>query len=168
MTTCCEFIYYATDNLVYLANLEFIDQRVPSTEVRWKKIRNFFSLIKTILQLAVAIYTIIEKSKEERLILEKLSKFTDEVVRWNSEANLHLRNLIIIRREKVFHKVEVVVFLTRMLMLIFDLKVTGYQILNPVFVAGCGIIQVCANMMKSMKSKKSFYKLSPDEIVKES
>jgi hypothetical protein len=49
MQTCCEFIYYFTDNIVYLAKLDFFDPLVPGSSVRWKVVRNTFSLIKTVL-----------------------------------------------------------------------------------------------------------------------
>jgi Peroxisomal biogenesis factor 11 (PEX11) len=68
VTTCCEFIYYFTDNIVYLAKLDFVDPMVLGSSVRWKYVRNMFSLIKTVLQLMVAIYTIWEKKKEEYIL----------------------------------------------------------------------------------------------------
>ena len=92
-------------------------------------------------------------------MLEKLNKFSDEVLKWNSEANIYLRNLIILRRETFFHHIEVVIFLTRALMLFYDLKVFEQRFMNPIFISACGIVQVFSNMVKSMNAKKSFYKL---------
>ena len=108
----------------------------------------------------VAIYTIIEKKREEASIQDKLQQFADDVLKWNSEANLYLRNLIILRRETFFHRIEVIVYLTRAVMLFYDLRVFGQMFLNPIFVSACGIVQVCSNMVKSMSGKKSIYKLS--------
>jgi hypothetical protein len=112
-----------TDNIVYLAKLEFVDLYVFGSSIKWKFVRNMFSLIKTMLQLLVAAYTIWEKKKEEKSLLEKLQKFSQETLKWNSEANLYLRNLIILRREILFHHIEAVVFLTRAIMLFYDLRV---------------------------------------------
>lgn len=140
VTTCCEFIYYLTDNIVYLAKLEFVDPLVPGSKIRWKFVRNTFSLIKTILQLLVAVYTIWEKKKEQNNLLEKLNKFQNELLKWNSEAYYYLRNLIILRREILFHYIEVVIFLTRAVMLFYDLKVFKQRFMNPIFVSGCGIV----------------------------
>lgn len=140
VTTCCEFIYYFTDNIVYLAKLDFVDLFVPGTSLKWKAVRNMFSLIKTMLQLLVALYTIREKNKEEAVLLSKLDQFRDEVLKWNSEANLYLRNLIILRRETFFNHIEVVIFLTRAVMLFYDLRVFQQRFLHPIFVSGCGIV----------------------------
>ena len=73
-------------------------------------------------------------------MLDKLNKFADEVLKWNSEANLYIRNLIVLRRETFFHKIEVIIFLTRALMLFYDLRVFEQRYLNPIFVSACGIV----------------------------
>lgn len=49
ITSCCHFIYYITDNIVYLAKLDFVDPYVVGSSVKWKVVRNMFSLIKTTL-----------------------------------------------------------------------------------------------------------------------
>lgn len=36
VSTCCSFIYYLTDNIVWLANLGFTSPRVPFYEFKWK------------------------------------------------------------------------------------------------------------------------------------
>lgn len=125
---------------MYLAKLDFVDLFVPGTSLKWKAVRNMFSLIKTMLQLLVALYTIREKNKEEAVLLSKLDQFRDEVLKWNSEANLYLRNLIILRRETFFNHIEVVIFLTRAVMLFYDLRVFQQRFLHPIFVSGCGIV----------------------------
>jgi len=40
ISTCCSFIYYLTDNIVYLANLSFIPKTVPMSTIKWKDIKN--------------------------------------------------------------------------------------------------------------------------------
>lgn len=140
ISTCCSFIYYFTDNIVYLSNLGFVEPFVPKTRLKWKQIKNIFSFTKTILEIIIAIYTIYEKKKEEFQISEKLKRFTDEVLRWNSEANVLVRNLIILRREAVFNKIEAMIYIMRMFMLVSSLKFVGHSLLNPIFVSGCGIV----------------------------
>ena len=61
ISTCCSFIYYLTDNIVWLANLGFVGNYVPhlfggSTSYKWKQIKNLFSLTKTILEVIIAFY----------------------------------------------------------------------------------------------------------------
>ncbi len=62
----CSFIYYLTDNIVYLASLDFVSPLVPGTTTKWKQIKNRFSLTKTILEVAIAIYKIILKKRKEK------------------------------------------------------------------------------------------------------
>jgi len=164
ISTCCSFIYYFTDNIVYLSNMGFVNAFVPHTTMKWKQIKNIFSFTKTILEIIIAIYTIYEKKKEELQISEKLQKFTEETLRWDSEANVLVRNLIILRREAIFNRVEALIYIMRMFMLVSSLKVVGHSILNPIFVSGCGIMQAFANVFKSMKGKKNFYKLTIEDI----
>ena len=40
ISTCCSFIYYLTDNIVYLANLSFVSKTVPMSAIKWKDIKN--------------------------------------------------------------------------------------------------------------------------------
>ena len=65
VSTCCSFIYYFTDNIVYLSNMGFVEAFVPHTRMKWKQIKNIFSFTKTILEIIISIYTIYEKKKEE-------------------------------------------------------------------------------------------------------
>ena len=55
ISACCSFVYYLTDNIVWLANLGFTSVYVPfSTQLKWKQIKNLFSLAKTVLEIIVA------------------------------------------------------------------------------------------------------------------
>lgn len=87
ISTCCSFIYYLTDNLVYLANLDFVSPFVPGlkSRLKWKQIKNWFSLTKTILEIIIALYAIKLKRKEERNLWDKLQKFDAQIMEWNSE-----------------------------------------------------------------------------------
>jgi hypothetical protein len=67
ISTSCSFIYYLTDNIVYLANLDLCSPFVPfigHQKLKWKQIKNIFSLTKTILEIIIAIYAIKLKNKE--------------------------------------------------------------------------------------------------------
>jgi len=90
----------------------------------------------------------------------------EELLRWDSEANVLVRNLIILRREAIFSRVEALIYIMRFFMLVSSLKLVGHSILHPIFVSGCGIIQAVATVFKSMKGKKNFYKLTIEDIQK--
>ena len=75
-----------------------------------------------------------------------------------------MRNLILIRRKIRFHELEVFIYLMRMTMLIFALKLIGHKHLHPIFVSICGLLQAITVVVKSMKGKKKFYKLTSADI----
>lgn len=75
-----------------------------------------------------------------------------------------MRNLILIRRKIRFHQIEVFIYMMRMIMLIFSLKLVGHSYLHPIFVSLCGLIQAITVVFKSMKGKKKFYKLTLADI----
>ena len=59
----CSFIYYFTDNIVWLAKIGFLSKYIPysgrafSAPIKWGKIKDQFSLTKTILELIIYLYT---------------------------------------------------------------------------------------------------------------
>lgn len=68
ISTSCSFIYYLTDNIVYLSNLDFVSPLVPTTRIKWKDIKNRFSLTKTVLEVVIAVYSVYLKRKKEQSI----------------------------------------------------------------------------------------------------
>ena len=60
ISACCSCIYYMADNVVYMANLDFLSPFVPfwKKKLKWKQIKNFFSLTKTVLEIVIALYAI--------------------------------------------------------------------------------------------------------------
>lgn len=59
---------------------------------------------------------------------------------------------------------EFFIYLMRMIMLIFSLKLVGHKLLHPIFVSICGLLQAITVVFKSMKGKKKFYKLTTADI----
>ena len=59
---------------------------------------------------------------------------------------------------------EFFIYLMRMIMLIFSLKLPGHKQLHPIFVSICGLLQAITVVFKSMKGKKKFYKLTRADI----
>lgn len=168
ISTICSFIYYLTDNIVYLANLDFVRPTVPGMKgYKWKQLKNMFSLTKTLMEIIIAIYQIHLKVEAENEIILKLRRFNAEVVIWSSEANVLVRQMIGLRREAIFHRIEANIFFLRMLMLIKSLKLVGESWLNPVFVSLCGVAQASLSVYKGMKGKQEVYKLTVEDIHQE-
>jgi len=71
---------------------------------------------------------------------------------------------LILRREMRFIRVEISIYLMRMILLIGNLKLVGHSYLNPIFVSICGLSQAVAVVFKSMKSKKNFFKLEIEDL----
>lgn len=75
---------------------------------------------------------------------EELRKFDSHVLRWNTEQNYLLREILAVRRETIIHKIEAYIYILRMFMLTSSLRVPGYKLLHPIFVSGCGLNQAIA------------------------
>mmetsp|Transcript_16957 Transcript_16957/g.16186 ORF Transcript_16957/g.16186 Transcript_16957/m.16186 type:complete len:81 (-) Transcript_16957:254-496(-) len=73
-----------------------------------------------------------------------------------------MRHLILTLRKIRFHKIEVLIYSLRMIMLTSSLRLVGHDYLNPIFVSLCGLLQAFTGVFKSMKGKKKFYKLTLD------
>ena len=69
ISTCCSFVYYLTDNIVWLANLGFVSSFVPYLpKLKWKQIKNLFSLAKTVLEIIIAFKNVQMRKQEEAQI----------------------------------------------------------------------------------------------------
>ena len=137
ISTFCSFIYYCTDNIIWLANIGYLENRIFG--IKWKQIKNQFSLIKTVLELFIAAYTIILKKREESIIREKLREYFSNKVEAGKEWYVLMVNLILLRREIVFHHIEFFIYLARFCMLTSSLKLIGHNLLHPIFVSTCGL-----------------------------
>jgi len=52
----------------------------------------------------------------------------------------------------------------RIILLTSGLKLVGHELLDPVFVAICGMVSAILSVFKTMKSKKNFYKLEIEDV----
>ena len=75
-----------------------------------------------------------------------------------------VRELIILRRERSFNKVEFTIYCSRMMLLTSALKLPGSDWLRPVFVAFCGLFQSGCQVFKSLRGKKHFHKLTIEDV----
>lgn len=91
ISTCCSFVYYLADNIVFFAKLEFLPGTIPNTDIKWKRIKNMFSLTKTVLEIIIAFYQIHLKTSECKQILNDLKRENTELVEWKTKGNFLIR-----------------------------------------------------------------------------
>ena len=75
ISTICSFFYYLTDNIVWLANMGYMSNKI--FEYRWKKIKDAFSLTKTVLEVVISLYTVYLKKREERMLRKKIYQYSE-------------------------------------------------------------------------------------------
>ena len=166
-STSCSFFYYLADNSVWLAGLGYINPKI--FKYKWKQLKNTFSLWKTILELIISLYTVTLKKRQEKAIRARLAaNFKYKPVMLDTEQYVLVRELLILRRERVFNQVELLIYLARMMLLTSALRLPGSAWLRPVFVASCGLFQSGMQVFKSMRGKKHFHKLTIEDVMERS
>jgi len=170
ISSICSFIYYFSDNCVWFAKLGFIGGDVPLFETlfgrvcKWARVKDKFSLWKSMIELFIFSYIYRIKKREDREMLAKLDQFDDQMIRRNKKCYVYLRKLVIHRREMRYIRIEIIIYLLRLILLTKGLGLRGHSYLDPVFVSGCALAMSIIVIFKSMKSKKNFYKLEADDI----
>ena len=97
-------------------------------------------------------------------MVAKLDQFEDQMIRRNKKCYVYLRKLVIHRREMRYIRIEIIIYLLRLILLTKGLQLKGHSYLDPVFVSGCALAMSIIVIFKSMRSKKNFYKLEADDI----
>lgn len=164
VSTICSFFYYLSDNIVWLSNIGYANPKFFG--YRWKKIKDAFSLSKTILEVIISSYTVILNKRKERKLRKEIYAHAAKHVEPNTEQYVLIRNLIIFRRAQVFAKVEAAIYLARMFLLTKGLKLPGHTYLQPIFISLCGLFQASCAVFKSMKGKKPFKVLTIEDVKK--
>ena len=159
LSAICSHNYYLFDNIVWFTQIGILNKLILS-KIKWKRLKDSFSLWKTIFEVIISVYVVIIKTHKERLIFTQLSLYERQIIKSNRHSYVLMRNLILIRRKIRFHMMEVFIYLMRFIMLIFALRLVGHQHLHPIFVSICGLLQAITVVVKSMKGKKKFYKLT--------
>ena len=137
ISTICSFFYYLSDNIVWLANMGYMNHAI--FEYRWKKIKDAFSLTKTVLEVLISLYTVYLRKREERALRKKIYQYSGQLVQPDTTWYVLVRNLVISRRETIFAKVESAIYLARMFLLTYSLKLPGHSYLQPIFISLCGL-----------------------------
>ena len=96
-------MYYLSDNIVWFANMGFVNKTVPGFAMKWKQIKNLFSFTKTCLEIGIAAFTVYLKRIDEIKLRVQLREHDDEVVTAESAQYLMARKLILLRRESRFN-----------------------------------------------------------------
>lgn len=138
ISTFCSLIYYFTDNWLWLAQLDFASNTFLGLKI--KRIKNLFSLLKTILELFISSFTVHIKRQEEALLVEQLRKYRHEQVEPGKEWYVLMVNLILLRREIRFNCIEAIIYLCRFFLLTSSLKLIGHSLLHPIFVSFSGLL----------------------------
>ena len=92
ISSVCSFIYYFTDNIVWLSKIGFVDKFVPFSQnilgyqLKWGKIKDQFSLCKTMLELVIYIYIYKLKYFEDKDMLMKLRQFGSQKISRNKKC----------------------------------------------------------------------------------
>jgi len=164
VSTICSFFYYLTDNIVWMSQIGYASPKVFG--YRWKKIKDAFSLAKTILEVTISSYAVILNKRKERKLRKEIYAHAGKLVEPHTEQYVLIRNLIIFRRDAVFAKVEMIIYLARALLLTKGLRLPGHDYLQPIFISLCGLFQASCAVFKSMKGKKPFKVLTIEDVKK--
>lgn len=167
ISSCCSFLYYFTDNIVWFSKIGFFGKYVPFSrkQYKWGKIKDMFSLLKTCLELFIFCYSYRLKQAEEIVLFEKLCNCNDDVITTNSKSYVYLRKFVILRREMRYIRIEILIYFLRYILLTKHLKLGVVHLyLNTIFVSCCGLAMAITTVIKAIKSKKNFFKLELDDI----
>lgn len=72
LSSVCSFNYYLFDNIVWFTQIGIINKFIIS-HFKWKKLKDMFSLWKTILEIIISIYVVHMKKRKEKKIFEQLA-----------------------------------------------------------------------------------------------
>ena len=86
------------------------------------------------------------------------------MIKTNSKCFVYLRKILILRREMRYIRIEIFIYAMRMIMLISHLKLVGHTHIDPIFISICGVLMAFTVVVKSIKSKKNFYKLEIEDL----
>ncbi len=73
-STLCSFNYYLFDNIVWLTQIGILNKFIMPN-FKWKKLKDIFSLWKTVFEIIISSYVIILKKRKENKIMEELKKY---------------------------------------------------------------------------------------------
>ncbi len=156
ISTCCSFVYYFTDNIVFLASVDFVSPKVPyAKNLKWKQIKNSFSLIKTVLEVIISFSQLRSNKSETANLFNILQQYDNEVLKFKSKANVVWQQIFSLRHEAKVERIWASINIMRMIMLLSKLKIVGHEYLNPIFVSLCGVCQAAANVFKVINEKNN-------------
>jgi hypothetical protein len=66
MSSVCSHNYYLFDNIVWFTQIGILNKVIGVSKVKWKKLKDMFSLWKTILEVLISVWVVIRKTYKER------------------------------------------------------------------------------------------------------
>ena len=115
-------------------------------------------VIVNILRLCVIL---VLRDMTERKLVSELKNFPKGIIEKGSTSHSITLSLLKLRRKRRFEILDLILSLLRFCMLTKSLKMAGYQYLNPIFVASCGLVSAMIALFKAVYEKKIFIQLEP-------
>jgi hypothetical protein len=74
LSAICSHNYYLFDNIVWFTQIGILNKLILS-KYKWKKLKDTFSLWKTIFEVIISVYVVIIKTRREKELYRKLSVY---------------------------------------------------------------------------------------------
>ena len=157
LTHIAAFGFYLLDNIVWFSSIGVLGKYIVAN-LKWKKTKDIFSLCRCIFDMLKILKLLYNRKKKEALIMETLTDCPEEIIRDKGLLHVLLRKLIISRRKCFFLVFDLIKDLQRIIVLTNSLQLPGYHLINPIFIALCGVLSSFLSVMKTIY-KKNFIKL---------
>ena len=85
MSAICSHNYYLFDNIVWFTQIGILNKFILP-KFKWKKLKDIFSLWKTIFEIIISVYLIVMKSFKAAKIEQELSKYDRQTIKSNTHC----------------------------------------------------------------------------------
>lgn len=155
LTKISTFLYYVLDNLMWIASVGMIPDRIFNRE-RWKFWKKVLNLVKNYTQLVRAYLLYLLNSRKLEKIEFELSQFDSQVCgHMNYEATETMRRYIM-QHSEVYDQMFVLTRNTiRIMMLNYKLKIFFWKdVFHPILISFMGIVQNITTLFKIWLKKR--------------
>ena len=98
------FFYFVTDNMLWLMQIGYVNKKFLGI-VQWKKLKDFFSLWKSFIEVITSVYVVHLANKRQKELVTKLGNIDldpDDLIVEGSEQHDVFRKLILAKRKNSF------------------------------------------------------------------
>lgn len=74
LSAVCSHNYYLFDNIVWFTQIGILNKFIIS-KFKWKKLKDIFSLWKTIFEVLISVWVVVRKSEKEQELMRQLTKY---------------------------------------------------------------------------------------------